>query len=320
MEHPVKMREIFTLRPMQFTDEGDNESTMSLDLNAVDCQIEDGQIYDAEDDAYSWSDDEWDDSSVELDSTSPTYSQEEAERLELMHLIFTLAADGYLHLAPINWHLQRILDVGCGTGTWCIEMADAYPSAEVVGVELSPSQPMLVPPNLSLQIDEFDDDWTYSRPFDYIHARFLAGRIHDWARLMRQCFENCNSGGWVEFQDIDALFTSQHESLSQSTASKGEVIYPGPFLAQWMHEAGFINIRVVKRNQPMVSREDAKLQQLDLCSETRYHELSTSMKSFANNIRWNQDRENAISNDLMSNDVHGSPVSIDLYIVYGQRP
>lgn len=183
---------------------------MSLDLNAVDCQIEDGQIYDEEDDgknffkllpptsqkvnaemslAYGWSDDEWDDSSVELDSITSTYSQEEAERLELMHLIFTLAADGCLHLAPINWHPQRILDIGCGTGTWCIEIADAYPSAEVVGVELSPSQPMLVPPNLSFQIDEFDNEWTYSRPFDYIHARHLAGRIYDWARLMRQCFE-----------------------------------------------------------------------------------------------------------------------------------
>lgn len=138
---------------------------------------------------YSWSDDEWDDSSVELDSITPRYSQEEAERLELMHLIFTMAAGGYLHLASITWHPQRILDIGCGTGTWCIEMADAYPSAEVVGVELSPSQPMLVPPNLTFQIDEFDDEWTYSRPFDYIHARLLAGRIHDWARLMRQCFE-----------------------------------------------------------------------------------------------------------------------------------
>lgn len=184
---------------------------MSLDLNSVDCQLEDDQIYDDDDDgkkssntyvqanngamlncfslAYSWSDDEWNDSSVELDSITPPYSQEEAERLELMHLIFTLATDGYLHLAPIDWHLQRILDIGCGTGTWCVEMADAYPSAEVVGVELSPSQPMLVPPNLTFQIDEFDDEWTYSHPFDYIHARLLAGRIHDWARLMRQCFE-----------------------------------------------------------------------------------------------------------------------------------
>lgn len=53
--------------------------------------------------------------------------------------------------------------------------------------------------------------------------------------------------------------------------------------------------------------------QADLCSETGYHEeLSTSMKSFANNIRWNQNRENAISNDLMSDDIHASPVSIDL--------
>lgn len=62
------------------------------------------------------------------------------------------------------------------------------------------------------------------------------------------------------------------------------------------------------------ARTDQLLQQqVDLCSETRYHEeLSTSMKSFANNIRWNQNRENAISNDLMSDDIHASPVLIDL--------
>lgn len=139
--------------------------------------------------AYSWSDDEWNDSSVELYSITSPYSQEDAERLELVHLIFTIAADGFLHLAPIKWHPQRILDVGCGTGTWCIEMADAYPSAEVVGVELSPSQPILVPPNLTFRVDDFEDEWTYSRTFDYIHARLLVGRVRDWASLMRQCFE-----------------------------------------------------------------------------------------------------------------------------------
>ena len=63
----------------------------------------------------------------------------------------------------------------------------------------------------------------------------------------------------MEFQDIDPLFASQHDLMSESAASKEEVGYPGPFLAQWMHETGFINIQVVKRNQPMISREDAKL-------------------------------------------------------------
>ncbi|QGA18160.1 hypothetical protein EYB26_005841 [Talaromyces marneffei] len=316
------MRDIFSLRPIQFIDEGyseiDNESTMSLDLNTVDYRLQDGQIYVDEDDAYSWPDDEWCDSFVELDSITPLYDQEEVERLELMHLIFTTAEDYYLHLAPINWHPQRILDIGCGTGTWCIEMADAYPSAEVVGVELCPSQPILVPPNLSFQIDEFDDEWTYSHSFDYIHARLLAGRIHGWPRLMRQCFENCNSGGWVEFQDIDPLFTSQYESSSQFIASKGDVIYPAPFLAQWMHEAGFINIHVVKRNQPMTPSHGGSKLQMDLYDETQ--ELSTSVKSFARTIRWNRDGGDAFHEDLMSDDVYALPVSIDLYTVYGQRP
>lgn len=63
----------------------------------------------------------------------------------------------------------------------------------------------------------------------------------------------------MEFQDIDPLFASQHDLMSESAASKEEVVYPGSFLALWMHETGFINIHVVKRNQPMISREDVKL-------------------------------------------------------------
>ena len=179
---------------------------MSLDLSNEDCQFQEGPVYDGDGGMWfslikkpfsadcsplgcNFSDEEWNDSSVEVDSVPPPFDREEVERLELVHLIFTMTANGNLHLAPINWHPQRVLDIGCGTGTWCIEMADAYPSAEVVGVELSPSQPMLVPPNLIFHIDDFDDEWNYTCSFDYIHARLLAGRIRDWARLVRQCFE-----------------------------------------------------------------------------------------------------------------------------------
>lgn len=39
-------------------------------------------------------------------------------------------------------------------------------------------------------------------------------------------------------------------------------MYPGPFVSQWMHEAGFINICVVKINQSVTSYEDVKLVRL----------------------------------------------------------
>ena len=46
-----------------------------------------------------------------------------------------------LHLAPIDDKPGKILDVGTGTGIWAIEMGDDYPSAEVIGTDLSPTQP-----------------------------------------------------------------------------------------------------------------------------------------------------------------------------------
>lgn len=51
-------------------------------------------------------------------------------------------ADGKLHLAPIK-NPHRILDIGTGTGIWAIDMADLYPSAEVVGTDIrfAPSPP-----------------------------------------------------------------------------------------------------------------------------------------------------------------------------------
>jgi len=48
-------------------------------------------------------------------------------------------------------------------------MADAFPSAEVIGTDISPTQPSWVPPNLSFQIDDAQLDWTFKEEyFDFI--------------------------------------------------------------------------------------------------------------------------------------------------------
>ncbi|KAL1963768.1 hypothetical protein VTN77DRAFT_7834 [Rasamsonia byssochlamydoides] len=48
----------------------------------------------------------------------------------------------------------RILSLGTGTGIWAIQFANEYPSAQVIGTDLSPIQPPWVPPNCVFEIDD----------------------------------------------------------------------------------------------------------------------------------------------------------------------
>ena len=60
----------------------------------------------------------------------------EQNRLDLQHHIFRMLLDGGLTLTNLQRdEALQILDVGCGTGIWAIEMGDALPNATIQGIE-----------------------------------------------------------------------------------------------------------------------------------------------------------------------------------------
>lgn len=49
---------------------------------------------------------------------------------------------GRLFTAPLKHkQVKNVLDCGTGTGIWALDMAETYPEAHIVGVDLSPIQP-----------------------------------------------------------------------------------------------------------------------------------------------------------------------------------
>jgi hypothetical protein len=132
-------------------------STTSLSSSVTNFRMEYGRRYHAfNDDAYWLPNDE-----------------EEMSRLELQHVVWLLSLNGRLHLAPLPAEMERVCDLGTGTGKWAIEFADAHPKVHVTGTDLSPIQPELVPPNCRFIVENIEDDWVYREPFDFIHGRML---------------------------------------------------------------------------------------------------------------------------------------------------
>lgn len=143
--------------------------------------------------------------------------ESEKDRLDLQHHLFSLTFDGKLQLAPLPKKLDHVLDIGCGTGAWSIDFADDHPEAHVTGIDLSPIQPDFVPPNVTFIVDDVEDTWAYSHPFDFVFCRFMTGSLVDWPKLFQQSYDNMVPGGVIEVQDCVFTVLSDDGTITDET-------------------------------------------------------------------------------------------------------
>jgi len=152
-----------------------------------------------------------------------------------------------------------ILDVGTGTGIWAMDVADDYPDALVLGIDLSPIQPTLVPPNLEFQVFDVEETWNTPNRFDLVHTRVMNGfSIKSWPHFYEQAFISMRPGGWVENQEIDLNFTTDDNTMpADSAILRWQTLWNQGIesvgmtgrcyvdkIKQQMMDAGFINVTV----------------------------------------------------------------------------
>jgi len=221
----------------------------------------------------------------------------EQERLDILHHVFRLTLDGGLCCTqPELRDPGKILDIGTGTGVWAIDMGDEFPSAEIIGTDLSPIQPSWVPPNVRFQIDDATQEWAFpEESFDFIHARGLAGSIKDWPELLRQAYKHLRPGGRIELSEgrthmccDDGTYPEDSQTyhwvaefhrISRGAGLDFDVF---PQYAGLLQGAGFVNVRTQEEPTPIGPwPKDKRLKQIGVFFEHQFLEAAVDGYSLA---------------------------------------
>jgi SAM-dependent methyltransferase len=154
------------------------------------------------------------------------------------------------------------LDLGCGGGDVCMELARLVgPAGRVLGVDMDaetiaiaqseiPAEAMA---NVSFEVATIDD-WPSRRRFDLVYGRFILTHLRDPAAALSKYRGSLRPGGQAVFEDID--FTG-HFSYPPSAAFQryialySEVVHLagadpniGPRLPGLLVDAGFEEVQV----------------------------------------------------------------------------
>ncbi|KAG8762237.1 hypothetical protein FRC15_008604, partial [Serendipita sp. 397] len=160
----------------------------------------------------------------------PTDS-DEWTRLDKQHTAIILGMGGLYPAAeqvkailqPEPGNAKRVLDLGCGTGVWAVEMAKEFPHAEVIGVDLSPCPISAeeLPVNCRFEVDDLNLGLShFENQFDVIHLRLVHSGLKDFRKSMADV-ENClKPGGIVLWVDMDYDLYSQDTFVHMPTASE----------------------------------------------------------------------------------------------------
>ncbi|KAG8163550.1 hypothetical protein KVR01_006847 [Diaporthe batatas] len=137
----------------------------------------------------------------------------ELDRLDAMHKCILVTRNYRLYSPRIildSIPNLKILDLGCGTGMWALDMARKFFGNSLVrGVDLSTEmQASQIYSNNDFKAMDIEEPWPSSIEKDYhlIHARMLAGSIHSesWPRIYGEIFSHLIPGsGWLEQVEVD---------------------------------------------------------------------------------------------------------------------
>lgn len=190
----------------------------------------------------------------------------ETDRLDVMHTMFLTARGEKLLNAPFqqrpitgfNSDRSRVLDLGCGTGIWMLDMAQRYKDTDFVGLDLCAQGPSTLLDNVEMRWPcDYESPWTLGEgSWDIIHLQMGLGSVANWPALYHKILIHLRRGvGWFEQVEIDLTPRCDDGTLAEgalkdwygylvgATQAGGRCFGYNPNTRNLLVEAGFTDIR-----------------------------------------------------------------------------
>lgn len=165
-------------------------------------------------------------------------NQEELNRLQVFDRLLTAGMGGTLPEQPDPAVFVRVLDVGCGTGGWLIELAQAVPTCQVlVGVDASltfveyartQAKAAQVSERVEFQVADALRMLEFPRRyFDLVNHRAAVSwlRTWDWSKLLEEYQRVCRPGGVVRITEPEWPIATNSPALLRLTELAAQAFY-----------------------------------------------------------------------------------------------
>ncbi|KAF9274011.1 hypothetical protein BGZ68_001004 [Mortierella alpina] len=194
------------------------------------------------------------------------------DRLHLQHYVVRHAFEGNTR-AKFDGKIHKdVLDVGCGPGTWILEMSTEHTETNFTGIDISAVWPTEIRPrNCRFQVVDatqglpFEDD-----TFDFVYQRFMImGYLaKDWPFVIKELVRVTKPGGIIELTEIPLISNANGPELArllaileQGCIAKGLDTKVAKKLDGMLREAGLLDVKACHASIP-VGAWGAKVGQL----------------------------------------------------------
>ncbi|GHO84368.1 class I SAM-dependent methyltransferase [Dictyobacter formicarum] len=252
--------------------------------------------------------------------------EREEERINFQHYTLHKLLGGHYH-APIEPTVERILDVGTGTGKWAHDIARHFPQAQVYGLDLEQPLGTGLPPPSNYHFVQGNILHPLPFPgnqFDFIHQRLLVSAIPSvrWPAVLQELVRVTKPGGYIELAEAGNNYqrvgASMHTFLQWGQVAsirKGIDVSLMPYLGDLLAHVSMHRIRTKTFQLPVGSWGG---KEGDLYARDLYAAFQGLKNFYCSVGEVNPDDFDAILTDLPQ-EWEFCHTTHDFYIAYGQK-